>query len=90
MRRHRRGASGFSADFHQNGHRRCRDRRLAWGQKTIESVGPALAICVYHRFSDLWEIPCLIYSMRPDYRYYLRNYNYLGLETVLYALRSPD
>jgi FkbM family methyltransferase len=63
---------------------------LHGAQKTIESVGPALAICVYHRFSDLWEIPCLIYSMRPDYRYYLRNYNYLGLETVLYALRSPD
>jgi FkbM family methyltransferase len=63
---------------------------LHGARNTIESVGPGLAICVYHRFSDLWEIPCLIHSMRTDYRYYLRNYNYLGLETVLYALRSPD
>lgn len=63
---------------------------LHGARKTIESVGPGLAICVYHRFSDLWEIPCLIRSMRTDYRYYLHSYNYLGLETVLYALRSPD
>jgi len=63
---------------------------LHGARKTIESAGPGLAICVYHRFSDLWEIPCLISSMRADYRYYLRNYNYLGLETVLYALRTPD
>lgn len=63
---------------------------LHGARKTIESIGPGLAICVYHRFSDLWEIPCLISSMRSDYRYHLRNYNYLALETVLYALRSPD
>lgn len=63
---------------------------LHGARKMIESVGPGLAICVYHRFSDLWEIPCLIRGMRSDYRYYLRNYNYLGLETVLYALRSPN
>jgi FkbM family methyltransferase len=55
----------------------------------IETHGPSLAICVYHGLSDLWEVPCLISSMRNDYRYYLRNYNYLGLETVLYAFRTP-
>jgi FkbM family methyltransferase len=52
----------------------------------IEEYGPGLAICVYHGLSDLWEVPNLISSMRSGYRYYLRNYNYLGLETVLYAL----
>ncbi|MCB1775850.1 MAG: FkbM family methyltransferase [Candidatus Competibacteraceae bacterium] len=56
----------------------------------IQHYGPALAICVYHGLSDLWEIPCLIDSMRSDYRYYLRNYNYLGLETVLYAFPSSS
>jgi len=61
---------------------------LNGSRRLIETCGPSLAICVYHRFSDLWEIPCLISSMRSDYRYYLRNYNYLGLETVLYAFRS--
>ena len=62
---------------------------LKGAQGLIEAYGPSLAICVYHGLSDLWEIPCLISSMRSDYRYYLRNYNYLGLETVLYAFRNP-
>ncbi len=61
---------------------------LKGARQLIELHGPALAICVYHRMSDLWEIPCLIHSIRSDYRYYLRNYNYLGLETVLYAFHS--
>lgn len=62
---------------------------LKGAQGLIETYGPSLAICIYHRLSDLWEIPWLISSMRSDYRYYLRNYNYLGLETVLYAFRDP-
>lgn len=62
---------------------------LKGAQGLIETYGPSLAICVYHGLSDLWEIPWLISSMRSDYRYYLRNYNYLGLETVLYAFRNP-
>jgi FkbM family methyltransferase len=61
---------------------------LRGAEKIIRQQGPGLAICVYHRFSDLWEVPNLIHGMRDDYRYYLRNYNFLGLETVLYALRS--
>ena len=51
----------------------------------ITRHGPQLAICVYHGLSDLWEIPNIISSMRTDYRYHLRSYNYMGLETVLYA-----
>ena len=63
---------------------------LRGARELIESEGPGLAICVYHGLSDLWEIPCLISAMRQDYRFYLRSYNYMGLETVLYALRSPS
>lgn len=61
---------------------------LQGAERIIRQHGPDLAICVYHRFADLWEIPNLIHSMREDYHYYLRNYNFFGLETVLYALRS--
>ncbi len=59
---------------------------LKGARELIEAHGPGLAICVYHGLSDLWEVPHLISGMRSGYRYYLRNYNYLGLETVLYAL----
>lgn len=63
---------------------------LAGARRLIETHAPGLAICIYHRFSDLWEIPHLISTMRADYRYYLRSYNYLGLETVLYALPTAS
>ncbi|MBK8536946.1 MAG: FkbM family methyltransferase [Candidatus Competibacteraceae bacterium] len=58
-------------------------------QGLIETYGPSLAICVYHGLSDLWEVPWLISSMRSDYRYYLRNYNYSGLETVFVRFPQP-
>ncbi len=33
---------------------------------------PKLAICTYHRYEHLWEIPKIIRSMNPDYKLYLR------------------
>ena len=33
---------------------------------------PKLAICTYHHYEHLWEIPKLIKSFNPDYRLYLR------------------
>lgn len=58
---------------------------LKGAKETIKKYRPQLAICVYHSLSDIWEIPLLIHSIDPSYKFYLRNYNYMGLETVLYA-----
>jgi FkbM family methyltransferase len=58
---------------------------LKGAKNTITEYHPQLAICVYHSLSDIWEIPLLIKSFYPGYRLYLRSYNYMGLETVLYA-----
>lgn len=58
---------------------------LKGAKETIRKYRPQLAICVYHSLSDIWEIPLLIHSIDPTYKFYLRNYNYMGLETVLYA-----
>lgn len=58
---------------------------LKGAKKTITENRPQLAICVYHSLSDIWEIPLLIKSFYDGYKFYLRNYNFMGLETVLYA-----
>jgi len=51
----------------------------------ITETKPDLAICVYHRISDLWRIPLLLKAWVPEYSFYLRNH-YIGTsETVLYA-----
>lgn len=51
---------------------------------------PKLAICVYHKKSDLWEIPLLIKEICPDYKIYLRHHGmfepYEMCDTVCYAV----
>lgn len=58
---------------------------LKGAKHTIEQYQPQLAICVYHSLSDLWEVPLLIRSFYGKYKFFLRSYNFMGLETVLYA-----
>ena len=47
---------------------------------------PQLAICLYHRFSDLWTIPKLILKFVPEYKLYLRHHTNVMSDTVLYAM----
>lgn len=59
---------------------------LRGAERTIKKYKPSLAVCVYHDLSHLWEIPRMIYDMNNNYKFYLRNYQIMGLETVLYAI----
>ncbi|ACL22187.1 methyltransferase FkbM family [Desulfitobacterium hafniense DCB-2] len=54
-------------------------------QKIIVNAEPDLAICVYHKVADLWEIPLLLYELVPNYQFYLRSHHLNTWETVLYA-----
>lgn len=55
-------------------------------KKTIKKYKPNLAICLYHKPEDLWEIPLLINEIEPDYEMYLRVHEDLCLSTVLYCI----
>lgn len=59
---------------------------LCGAKEVICRDHPILAICIYHRITDLWEIPLLIRSMYEGYRFYVRHYSKDVEETVLYAL----
>jgi FkbM family methyltransferase len=54
--------------------------------KTMANSRPALAVCVYHKPADLWEIPLLVDELLPDSDLYLRAHAWNGFELVLYAL----
>lgn len=61
-------------------------RGLQGAQEIIRNQKPKLAICLYHRPEDLWEIPCKIHEINPDYRMIVKHHsgcNYT--DTVLYA-----
>lgn len=52
---------------------------------TIRKFKPKLAICVYHKPEDIFEIPEYILSLNPNYKMWLRHYSNLVNETVLYC-----
>jgi len=55
--------------------------------ETISRCTPKLALCVYHRVEDLWEIPIYIKSIVPLYKFYMRHHaKWWVSETVCYAL----
>lgn len=47
---------------------------------------PKLAICLYHKPQDMWEIPLYIKRLVPEYRIYFRHHTDLLNETVCYAI----
>lgn len=55
-------------------------------EKIIRMNKPNLAICLYHRPEDVFDIPQLILSYRPDYKFIVRHYFLNNWETVLYAI----
>lgn len=59
---------------------------LKGAAKTIQRDSPKLAICIYHKFEDLWEIPAYILKLNANYRFYIRHYTSYIYETVLYAV----
>jgi FkbM family methyltransferase len=59
---------------------------LKGASRTIRQHKPSLAVCLYHRYDDLWNIPLLIKQIEPAYRLYLRRYSDECWEQVLYAV----
>ena len=59
---------------------------LKGAEKLIKTYKPKLAVCVYHKREDIWEIPRLILSYVPEYKMYIRHYSLLKDETALYCV----
>lgn len=61
--------------------------------KTIEGAKrhltndrPTLAVALYHKAHDMWDIPRRILDLLPDYRLHLRHYTDTAYETIVYAI----
>ena len=55
-------------------------------KEIIKKYKPKLAICIYHKQSDLIDIPLYIKELVPEYKLYIRHYSNCGSETILYAI----
>ena len=55
-------------------------------EQIIKEQTPKLAICLYHKPEDLWEIPLLIHEMNPNYEMIIKHHSVQNYtDTVLYA-----
>ena len=52
----------------------------------LVSTRPTLAVSVYHRPADLWEIPLYLHDLGLGYRLHLRTEGSDGMDVVCYAL----
>lgn len=53
-------------------------------RELIATHRPVLAIAVYHRPSDMWNIPAKVLEIHQGYKIYLRHYTESIYETVMY------
>lgn len=54
-------------------------------EKMIKRDMPKLAICIYHKPQDMWEIPLYIKSIVSTYKFIIRHHDFVDNETVLYV-----
>lgn len=60
---------------------------LDGARATIANCAPDLAMSVYHRYSDLWQIPLWINQQDNGYAIFLRHHTKAYDDVVCYALR---
>lgn len=53
---------------------------------TIQKSRPRLAISLYHKPEDIWELPLLLNSICSDYKFFIRQHYYNSFDSVLYAI----
>ncbi|MBP3697306.1 MAG: FkbM family methyltransferase [Clostridia bacterium] len=46
-------------------------------RQTLSEKKPKLNIALYHKFTDIFEIPLLIHSINPDYKFHIRRHPYI-------------
>ncbi len=59
---------------------------LKGAEQTIRKYHPQIAIAVYHRKEDIYRLAHMIHSYYPGYKFYMRHYTEMPIDTVLYAV----
>lgn len=53
---------------------------------TIRKYRPQLAISIYHRIKEFWEIPIVLFQLCENYDFHLGYYSFERFETILYCI----
>ena len=58
---------------------------LRGAERILIEQKPKMAVCLYHRLEDLWEIPQYIKKLNPNYKMYIRHHSPVAWDSVLYV-----
>ncbi len=58
---------------------------LAGAAATIRRCRPKVAVCIYHKAGDIYEIPLKMKDLVPEYRLAVRHHSLAFADTVLYC-----
>lgn len=47
---------------------------------------PKIAFCIYHKKEDIFEIPLMLKKLNPEYKFYMRQYSEIPVESIVYAI----
>lgn len=59
---------------------------LRGAHKLITRSRPVIAMSLYHKQQDLWELPELLFNLCTDYRFHVRQHFFNSFDAVLYAV----
>lgn len=59
---------------------------LKGARNTIIQQKPRLAVSIYHKPEDVWDIISYLRSLNIGYKFFIRHYSFSYYDTVLYAL----
>ena len=59
---------------------------LKGARNTIKKYRPHIAVSIYHKPTDIFDIPEYLLKLNPDYKFYIRHYSTYYWEMVLHAI----
>lgn len=59
---------------------------LRGGAEWIKKNKPVIAVCIYHKQEDIFELPAFCKGLVPEYKIYFRHYSDNQTETVCYLI----
>ena len=61
---------------------------LHGAENIIREYKPTIAFSVYHKKDDIFNIPLYLYELSTGYKFYMRHYGDIPIDSILYAVDS--
>lgn len=64
----------------------CEMEALHGAEKLIREYKPTLAFSIYHKKEDIFRIPLYLHELNENYKFYMRHYGEIPVDSIIYAV----